>query len=200
MSPSPELKQDRARRTRQALLRAASEAFAENGYRATSMTEIAARAKVAKGALTFHFPAKGEIAAAIVADFYDRWPALIDRLRGESDGPLDTIWAVLSALAEEFEHDPLVRGAVRLQAERNVIDVELPAPYTGWINAFTELYADARAAGELRPGLVPEELARITAAAFFGVQHVSDARTDRVDLAERTDELVRLLTLAVQAG
>ncbi|MEV4108390.1 ScbR family autoregulator-binding transcription factor [Nonomuraea sp. NPDC049695] len=200
MSPAAEPKQERARRTRQALLRAAAEAFAENGYQATSMNDIAARAEMAKGALTFHFPSKAAVAAAVIESFYDRWPPVAQRLRAEHASPLETVWSLLSHLAGGFREDALVRAAVRLQGETNLIDAPLPAPYRDWTDLLAGLYGEAEAAGELRPGIDPAELARITVAAFFGVQHISQAQTGRADLGERVEELLRLLRPAVTAS
>jgi len=52
-----------------ALLTAAGEAFAERGYDATTMTEIAARAGASIGSLYQFFPTKELLADALVADY-----------------------------------------------------------------------------------------------------------------------------------
>jgi AcrR family transcriptional regulator len=56
----------RSARTRGALLVAARELFAENGFAATGREEIAERAGVTRGALYHHFASKTELAAAVV--------------------------------------------------------------------------------------------------------------------------------------
>jgi AcrR family transcriptional regulator len=56
----------RSARTRGALLTAARELFAENGFAATGREEIAERAGVTRGALYHHFASKTELAAAVV--------------------------------------------------------------------------------------------------------------------------------------
>jgi AcrR family transcriptional regulator len=58
---------DRAARTRGALVAAARELFAEQGFAATSRDAIAARAGVTRGALYHHFDSKTALAAAVVA-------------------------------------------------------------------------------------------------------------------------------------
>jgi len=54
--------QERAVRTRRAVLEAAAAVFAERGYAAATIGEILARAQVTKGALYFHFDSKAALA------------------------------------------------------------------------------------------------------------------------------------------
>jgi AcrR family transcriptional regulator len=58
-------KQERAARTRRALIRAAAEVFAEEGYVSASLTAISRRAGVSNGALHFHFESKTILAQAV---------------------------------------------------------------------------------------------------------------------------------------
>ena len=55
-----------AEQTRAAILDAAAEAFAEAGFTATSITQIAAGARVTKGAVYHHFPDKQALFEAVV--------------------------------------------------------------------------------------------------------------------------------------
>src|ERR1700761_9471426 len=68
---------DRSARTRGALLVAAGELFAEQGFAATSRDEIAARAGVTRGALYHHFASKTEVAASVVEELEAE---LVDRV------------------------------------------------------------------------------------------------------------------------
>src|ERR1700748_1363953 len=58
----------------EAILDAATEIFAERGYDAATMTEIAARANTAIGSLYRFFPTKDVLAEALLA----RYSALVD--------------------------------------------------------------------------------------------------------------------------
>ncbi len=51
-------RQERAVRTRHAVVQAAAQVFAERGYAAATIAEILDRAGVTKGALYFHFDSK----------------------------------------------------------------------------------------------------------------------------------------------
>ncbi|MEU4516285.1 ScbR family autoregulator-binding transcription factor [Nonomuraea wenchangensis] len=196
---SEQPKQQRARRTRQAVLVAAAESFAELGYPATAVSDIAARAGVTKGAMYFHFPTKEGLAVSIVEEFYRRWPPLVERVRAESATALDAIAALMTTVAEQFRDDVVVRAAVRLQAERALVGADLPAPYESWITLVTGLFETAAQAGELRRGADPAALARVTVGAFFGIQQLSEAATGRADVTERVAELWELLRPAIQA-
>ena len=59
------VKQERAARTRQALIQAAAEVFAEEGFVTASLSTISRRAGVSNGALHFHFANKGMLADAV---------------------------------------------------------------------------------------------------------------------------------------
>ncbi|MFD6492381.1 TetR family transcriptional regulator, partial [Streptomyces sp. NPDC060188] len=52
------MKQQRAVRTRDALIRSAAETFESRGYVQAKLAEISSRAGVSAGALHFHFPNK----------------------------------------------------------------------------------------------------------------------------------------------
>src|SRR6516162_11781160 len=59
---------DRSAATIAALVGAARELFAEQGFAATSRDQIAERAGVTRGALYHHFESKTALAAAVVAE------------------------------------------------------------------------------------------------------------------------------------
>ena len=58
--------QERAVRTRRAVLEAAAAVFAERGYAAATIGEILSRAGVTKGALYFHFDSKAALARGVL--------------------------------------------------------------------------------------------------------------------------------------
>ncbi len=78
----------RRARTRQALLKAARELFAQKGFAQTGREEIAARAGVTRGALYHHFESKMALAEAVL-DQLDI--ELVDRVMAEAgDAPSAT--------------------------------------------------------------------------------------------------------------
>ena len=60
--------QQRAIKTRAALLAAAAHEFPDRGYAGASVTSILANSTSTKGALYFHFPSKEALAEAVLED------------------------------------------------------------------------------------------------------------------------------------
>ncbi|MFJ6517958.1 AcrR family transcriptional regulator [Streptomyces filamentosus] len=194
----PEPRQDRSARTRALVLRKAAEVFAERGYRETSVKDVAELTGMTKGAVYHHFPSKEALAVALVEEHYARWPKILEDVSGRGLTPLETALEVMNRVVDAFGNDSVTLAGARLQNERASINVQLPVPYVGWIEVMTGLFEEAERAGELREGMVPEHLARLIVAAFFGTQHVSATLTDRADLQERWRELRELFVYAVR--
>jgi AcrR family transcriptional regulator len=88
------------------LLDAGASVFAEQGYKAATMTEIAARAGAPIGSLYQFFPNKDVLADALVARYGEHVTAALDKIRGEAtelDGGelADRLLDVLVAHASE---------------------------------------------------------------------------------------------------
>ena len=83
MSVAP-VRDSRPGARRQQLLDAAAWAFARKGYRAAAISDIIARADVARGTFYLHFASKEQIFLAIVEDFHTR----VRRMLEEAEGPV----------------------------------------------------------------------------------------------------------------
>jgi AcrR family transcriptional regulator len=70
-----------APRTRERILDAALTLFAEKGYEATSMREIAAQLGITKAALYYHFDSKADIVRAMLADVERQVTGLVEWAR-----------------------------------------------------------------------------------------------------------------------
>jgi len=95
-----------ARDSRSAIFRAAALEFAERGYDAAGTDRIAARARVNKAMLYYHFGSKGELYAEIVRDMVG---AVGARVRAVADGPGSAehkLDAWIGALVEEAAARP----------------------------------------------------------------------------------------------
>ncbi|MEY9931060.1 AcrR family transcriptional regulator [Catenulispora sp. GP43] len=191
--------QERARRTRRAIVLAAAECFAEVGYAAATTSEIAARAGVTKGALAFHFPAKASLVVAILRECYEQWPAVIAEARPGNDRVLDLLGEIFARVAAQIRADPVVRATVRLQAERSQIAEPVPLPFVDWIATATGLFRTAAEQGELRADADPAALARASIAGFQGVQHVSGILAGHADVADRVAEWWAVMRTGIAA-
>ena len=87
-----------AEQTRAAILDAAAEAFAGEGFTATSITQIAAAARVTKGAVYHHFPDKQALFEAVLHKYNEAAQQQVYAAFTEHDGgPWDDALAALSA-------------------------------------------------------------------------------------------------------
>lgn len=84
-------RQERAARTLDALLEAAADAFAERGFEAATMTQIAQQAGVSIGAAYQYFPNKDALALALRQRYGDemdaRWSALVEAQASSGELP-----------------------------------------------------------------------------------------------------------------
>src|SRR3546814_6015287 len=72
MPPTRRTQKERSAATRATLLAAAYERLLDSGYGATTVGHVQQRAGVARGTLLHHFPTRGALMAAVVADIIDR--------------------------------------------------------------------------------------------------------------------------------
>ncbi|AEW99113.1 ScbR family autoregulator-binding transcription factor [Streptantibioticus cattleyicolor] len=183
--------QERALKTRLLIVEAAGAVFDELGYDAATTTEIIARSGVTRGALYFHFPSKEAIADAVIAS-QDQFLVPPDhRVRLQA-----TIDLTMS-YARRLQHDSLLRGAVRLAVEQASYRKPDATPYVSSHEVVCRLLREAEANGELLPTADPEELTPLIVGAFTGIQVLSQAHNNRLDLLERVSALWKNLLPAI---
>jgi AcrR family transcriptional regulator len=148
-----------AEQTRERLLRAAADAFAERGYDGTRVADIAAAAGVSNGALYAHFASKADLLAGALRAHGRN--LLADMFAAEPDRPvvdlLVEVGRLLPCRSEPREY--LIVEA--LLAARRDEDVARPMrEYVGeranWLAGLMRL---AQASGDLDPALSPAALA-----------------------------------------
>lgn len=176
-------------RSRALILRIAAEEFEQRGYAAVSISEIASRVQLTKGAVYFHFPSKAALAAAVVDTYLVGWRGLQQVVDDAGSTGLAAIEHILGRVALAYRDDPGARAPLRLMREAALIDEELPRPFSAWIDAVSAYLGQAERAGELRPGLDLDQAAWTIVAATFGAEEVSHELTGRSDLPERVEQL-----------
>ncbi|THA70025.1 TetR family transcriptional regulator [Streptomyces sp. A0958] len=174
-------RQQRAVRTREALIRSAAEIVAREGFAVTSLTGISTRAGVSNGALHFHFVSKVALVEAVEAAALERLRAVLEAPAG-ARSRLQHLVDVTHALARELNSDVVLRAGFVLCGDVAwAPDVDLRAYWQRWAEG---LVREAGAAAELRPGAEPEGIVAAVVGATVGFE-VLGAR-DTVWLASRT--------------
>jgi len=181
--------------TRGAILDAALEVFAQGGYRAGSLREVASRVGLSEPAILHHFRSKSRLLAAVLERRDDHASQFIDEV------PEDGIDAMhgLVALARYNASEP---GVVELYC---TLSAEATAPshpahdyfvrrYQMLRHAMFVSFSNLEARGLLRPGVTPDLAARSTLAMMDGlqVQWLLDRST--LDMAEDLRAHLRRLT------
>ncbi|MFG2228016.1 ScbR family autoregulator-binding transcription factor [Streptomyces sp. NPDC048644] len=169
--------QDRAIRTRRAILNAAGALFDERGYEGTAIADIVSRAGVTKGALYFHFPDKRALGLAVIEVQLDGMVPLPPQSL-KTQQFLDMGYF----LAYQLRTDPVQRGASRLTMRQGPIDLGQKRVMTLWIDAVAEVLTEAQKQDELLPSVNVNEVARCFVGAFAGVQNMSREFDGRVGL------------------
>ncbi|MFJ2768462.1 TetR family transcriptional regulator [Streptomyces sp. NPDC087300] len=174
------VKQERAIRTRRALVVAAAAEFDRDGYDGTSLSRISRAAGISMGALTFHFQAKSELAEAVEEAGRTVTRAALDKVTATGDPPLHQVAALMTELILLVERNPEVRAAVRLERERPGTD-----GWTAlWLPVAHLLLRHAHGNGQLRAEARPDDVTtlvrHLVAGAAAHLRHRDTAATDDV--------------------
>lgn len=105
--------QDRSRATRQRLLEASVESLAEVGYAATTVSVVATRAGVSRGAAQHHFPTRADLFAAAVEYMTEVRLAEIRAQASRLPSGSGRTEAIVAMLADVYT-GPLFRAALHL--------------------------------------------------------------------------------------
>lgn len=172
------LRKDAAAR-RAALLEAAAIEFAEQGFD-VPLDAIADRAGVGRATLYRNFADRTQLALAVFIEEVER---LARRVEQKGNEPGIFFWFI-DALS-----DLLLRNAGLSMALREIPSQEALAPLREkLIRAGTAPLAQAKAAGEVRADLVPEDIRVIAALLGAGVQLADDRGA--AALSRRTRDIV----------
>ncbi|MFI5987234.1 ScbR family autoregulator-binding transcription factor [Streptomyces sp. NPDC051555] len=166
------VKQERAARTRETLVRCAAEVFAEEGFGTASIAMISKRAGVSAGGLHFHFESKTALAQAVE----DRAVEALRRITSGRPGRaaelaanalqvlVDSTHELMALLAE----DVVVRAGFGLCADvSRGSGVDLRRQWQVWVD---EVVRSAARGGALADGVLPQDAANAVVASMVGLE------------------------------
>lgn len=162
------IKQERAARTRQALIAAAAEVFAREGYAATSLGAVSGRAAVSAGALHFHFANKKALAQAIEDEAVGALRRIVEQVCADVADPLQQLVDSVHLLVEQLGLDPVLRAGFRLGEDAEAgPDGALRREWRGWAE---DALGRVERAGDLTPGLSVRDAVTAVLVATAGFQ------------------------------
>jgi AcrR family transcriptional regulator len=152
--------QARGLATRRRVLDAAEALFAQRGYEAASMADVAERAGVSVGTLYHHFPDKRALLLALIDDWGDRELARgrgrIAELREAPEGVRAAVAALLASSSRELSRSGGLRLVLLELAERDPdVRARLARIDQVAVERLAALLAAARARGRIRAAVDP---------------------------------------------
>ncbi|WP_225096901.1 TetR/AcrR family transcriptional regulator [Streptomyces sp. CoH27] len=163
-------KQDRARLTRERVLTAAAEVFAAQGYSRATLSAVAERIGMTKGALYGHFPSKKSLAGALIDESRRTWVSLRTEYDIPSTDAGGVLEGVVAGLAGRLQSDVRLRAAVRLASDCPVLARALGDVLAEVHNALAELVRRAQRDGGF-PAHSPRLVASLLLIVMCGLLH-----------------------------
>jgi|SRR4051812_6980501 AcrR family transcriptional regulator len=165
-------RQERAERTRFAILDAAAAEFDEHGYEGARLERIVERTGATKGAVYFHFRSKLDIARALVAEKYGNWPVIIDDVIASGLRGLAAAEEITVRVGAVFAADVRVRAAMKL-TQTVLPPTAEDNPYDRWAAVIAGLLAQEAEDRHLE-GVDAQGLAVVAVQTFFGAYLIAD--------------------------
>jgi TetR/AcrR family acrAB operon transcriptional repressor len=168
---------EEAARTRDGIVEAALACFDRHGIASTTLEQIAAQAKVTKGAVYHHFRGKHEILQAIRRQVS---LPLLDRadctlLNKPERPPLERVGRFLEGMMEAIDHPRTRRALTVMQFKCEYADglshelADMRRNNDRLVAALEQTYADARRRGDLVAGIEPRAAALDTTVFLAGL-------------------------------
>ncbi|WP_410576806.1 TetR/AcrR family transcriptional regulator [Amycolatopsis sp. lyj-108] len=155
----------RGERSRAVALAAVVDLASSDGLSGVSMAQLAARLGVSKSGLFTHWSDKEQLQLAAIDHARDQWAELVVHPALTATSPLLKLWRLHELRLDFYDRGVLRGGCFFVMVEREFRDHpgavrdrirELAGQWEAWL---CSLITDAVAAGELREGIVPEQLA-----------------------------------------
>ena len=197
----PRKTKEEAERTRARILASALSLFVKKGYERTTFTDIAARLKMTKGAVYWHFETKEALLVALVDQMLQKFRRQLDELMPKEGLTFTTVADMMVSNAERIVEDPkgteffmLMKTQIRWGADsmaktrEELLSSNVCGPYHAFIQAVENDIAAKRVRAEVNPvaiasvavsvwdGLVQSKIERFLQCELAGtLRHTYDA-------------------------
>ncbi|MET3959970.1 AcrR family transcriptional regulator [Rhodococcus sp. OAS809] len=181
--------QDRAVRTREAIIAVAARHFDTDGYGHTSINTISGSGKFAKGAMYYHFPSKEAIAEHLISDWNHTLTETISEALAASSSITagEKLTAIFMSLAQRIGEDTNLRAGMKLTLEPTI---DNGAAFARWVDAISDIIETAITTCELADTPTTHRLAWNLCAGTLGAANASGTLREDIDLATRIEDTV----------
>lgn len=191
--------QERARRTRAAIVEAAASEFARRGYAAASVNTILQGSNATKGAMYFHFQSKEDLARAVLSAALEKYVEITERWKDSTLHPFEIVHGIINDIAHGFQDNVIVRAEFRLIVEPEFYSEVKSGGARLWGKAGVDLARRAQRLGDLRSEFSPEKFVRVLSASLAGQRYMADLVADNRELCSMFEESLEVVLLAMAA-
>ena len=153
--------------TRATVLKAALAVFSTKGYAAATLDDVAAAAKVTRGAIYWHFKSKADLYNTLTGELSSRGANLVQQAVAEGGTFLEILRRVFVTQCALIEEDKEARAVMELALFKTGLNRELQAGSKKQLEAgnallegITETMQQGIALGILRDDIDPADMAR----------------------------------------
>ncbi|CAC37887.1 ScbR family autoregulator-binding transcription factor [Streptomyces violaceoruber] len=147
-------KQERAARTRRALILSAAEVFDQEGFAPASLTMISSRAGVSNGALHFHFANKNAVAEAVQGEALSVLRQIAHAWPEGATPSLQSLVDTSHTLAQRLQDDVVLRAGFGLSGDTTWKErADLRRHWVDWVSSgLTVVALDGALADDVATG------------------------------------------------
>lgn len=189
--------QERARRTRAAIIGSAATEFGRSGYAAASLNRILEGSQATKGAMYFHFDSKEDLARAVMETALERFTESANRWTRRTDlDALEIMHGIVDELALRLQSDPVVQAEFRLIIEPDFYPDVQSEGCRVWRSVAYSLAERAKKEGILRSDVDIDRFIRTLAAVLGGQRYIADLFGEGAVMRRRFQEAYELVVEA----
>jgi len=143
--------QERARKTRDDILLAASSLINERTWDHSSIKDITQRAGCTSGAMYFHFSMKEAIALAIIEEQNKRSSSAVAKILEQNLPAVETILQISAGFTRDILADPLIQAGARLTSQPQTFENPPLLPWTSWAEVHARNLSRGIQEGDVKP-------------------------------------------------
>lgn len=178
--------QERARRTRAAIVESAAAEFAKRGFAAASINLILEHSSATKGAMYFHFKSKEDLARAVLDEGLVHYRAIVDRWADVPDfDPFERFHGLVGDLGAALQSDVVIAAEFRLVTEPEFVDEARLRGSSVWGQAGYRFAVEAEQLGMFRPGTDLRRFVGAVGSSLAGQRYLFDLTSSDVDVRAR---------------
>lgn len=205
----PRRTKEDAQKTRTRILASALSLFVKKGYERTTFTDIAARLKLTKGAVYWHFATKEALLVALVNEMLEKFHHQMDALGTECALTFPRVAEAMAAAAERLVENPksaafflLMHTQIRwgadsmIQTREQLLSGDTNCPYHYFIRAIRNDIAE----GRVRPDVDPTAVASVSLSIWNGLVRSKIEKFLQCDLGTTLRKAYAAMWQAVVVG